>query len=200
MQPATTINYREVYDRLYDAGYHDDWKDRTHADKTLWPWCLKELEFASMLDVGASYGALVARATEAGKQAVGLEISEQACRWAQEHGRDVRQGSMLSMPFPDRSFDLVLSSDTFEHLAKADLNRAVFEAIRVSRRYVAMKIAVRMDVMKKWKRLVGHDLHLSMLPHETWVALFGFAASVHDRAPAKVKDWGRGMFVMELKA
>lgn len=198
--PPSTLDYKALYESLYGAGYHADWKDRTHADRRLWPWCAMNLEFSSMLDIGASYGALVERASGAGKSAVGLEISETACAWAKEHGRDVRQGSMLALPFEDRSFDLVLSSDTFEHVGVDDVNQAVFEAVRVCRRYLALKIAVTMDKMKAWKKIAGHDLHLSMFAHETWVSMFGCAAALHGRQPRVVKDWGGGMFVMELKS
>lgn len=192
------IDYETTYEMLYQKGYHEKWRDVTHAHGRLWPWCLENLEFASMLDVGASYGALVETAAKAGKEATGLEVSPTACCGAAVLNRNVRLGSMLRMPFPARAFDLVISSDTFEHLQTQDVRTAIDECVRVSKRYLAMKISMRMDRGLKWKRLVGHDLHLTMRNHDTWLGWFIQAAV--DRKPRVVKNFDNGMFVLELRA
>jgi ubiquinone/menaquinone biosynthesis C-methylase UbiE len=46
---------------------------------------------------------------------------------------DFRVGSILSLPLPDRSADLVLAFDIFEHLSPSALQPALDEAVRVSR-------------------------------------------------------------------
>lgn len=46
------------------------------------------------------------------------------------------QGSALDLPFPDASFDLVMTNGVLIHIAPADLPRAMAEIVRVSRRYV----------------------------------------------------------------
>ena len=42
-------------------------------------------------------------------------------------------GSVLDLPFEDRSFDLVVASDIFEHLSVEGVERALEEAVRVTR-------------------------------------------------------------------
>ena len=46
------------------------------------------------------------------------------------------QGNALDLPFPDASFDLVMTNGVLIHIAPADLPRAMVEIGRVSRRYI----------------------------------------------------------------
>jgi ubiquinone/menaquinone biosynthesis C-methylase UbiE len=47
---------------------------------------------------------------------------------------DFRVGSILALPFPDRSVDYVVAFDIFEHLSLEAMRVALDEAVRVSRR------------------------------------------------------------------
>jgi hypothetical protein len=47
-------------------------------------------------------------------------------------------GSVMDLPFPDRSFDVVVSSDMLEHLAPSDRPGAIVEMRRVSRRLLVL--------------------------------------------------------------
>lgn len=49
-------------------------------------------------------------------------------------GVDLRVGSILSLPFPDRSVDFVIAYDIFEHLSVPAMRQALTEVVRVSRR------------------------------------------------------------------
>jgi ubiquinone/menaquinone biosynthesis C-methylase UbiE len=85
-------------------------------------------------------------------------------------------GSAANLTFPDASFDAVLSTDVLEHLLPAEVNRAVGELCRVSRRYLFLRIAHREGVGKTevnrlkahGQGVIGGKLHTSILPHSVW--------------------------------
>lgn len=90
-----------------------------------------------VLDVGCAKGFLLhdLRAVLPGIKLVGLDIS----RYAIEHAlEDVRKylvlGTAASLPFADRSFDLVVSINTVHNLERKECVEAVREIERVSRR------------------------------------------------------------------
>ena len=59
-----------------------------------------------------------------------------------------RVGSAIGLPWPDNSFDAVVSSDMLEHIAEEDVPAAVREFHRVSRKYVLLLIASRTEFNK----------------------------------------------------
>lgn len=96
-----------------------------------------------ILDVGCAKGFMLHdfRRMIPGVQAAGLEISVYAIQHAME---DVRPflvcGSAESLPFRDRSFDLVVSINTVHNLERGDCIRALREMERVSRRHRYLQV------------------------------------------------------------
>lgn len=165
--------YARTYDRLYARGYHKrtDW---SHAHKALIPWVLEHTT-GRVLDVGCSNGAAVAKLAEAGREAVGVDVSVRAVRAGRKLGRDLRLGSATDLrQFRDGEFDVVMSSDTLEHLFPEDVPAAVAEMCRVCRPggWVCIKAPNRMDLSPEWKQAAGHDLHLTVRPIEWWAERF----------------------------
>jgi len=91
---------------------------------------------AQILDVGCGKGFLVHDFLQAvpGVEAFGLDISEYAVANAMPEvkGR-LRVGNAVSLPFPDKSFDLVVAINTLHNLRVYDLERALKEIERVGR-------------------------------------------------------------------
>ena len=71
----------------------------------------------------------------------GIDLNENNISNAKRRFPDVdfRVGSILSLPFADRTVDYVLAFDIFEHLSLAAMREALDEAVRVSQRglYIA---------------------------------------------------------------
>lgn len=97
-----------------------------------------------VLDVGSGKGFLLHDLAEAvpGLEVAGLEIS----RYAIDHTIEtvkpfVVQGTAAALPWPDDSFDLVVSINTLHNLYNYDLWRALGEIERVSRggKYVCVE-------------------------------------------------------------
>jgi ubiquinone/menaquinone biosynthesis C-methylase UbiE len=73
---------------------------------------------ADVLDVGCGTGYGTAHLAEVAKSAVGIDISEAAVKWAAKRYPRVPFIRMDAqrLEFPDRSFDLIVSTENFEHL------------------------------------------------------------------------------------
>jgi ubiquinone/menaquinone biosynthesis C-methylase UbiE len=77
-----------------------------------------------VLDAGCGEGVLVEEFHER------LQIEGVDANYSSAH---VRRGSLMALPYPDRSFDRVLCLDVLEHLPYADQPRALAELRRVVR-------------------------------------------------------------------
>jgi len=89
-----------------------------------------------VLDVGCGKGFLLYEFTQAvpGVEIAGLDVS----RYALDHAKDevkpfLREGSAVTLPYPDKSFDLVVSINTLHNLQLPELEKALKEIERVSK-------------------------------------------------------------------
>lgn len=91
-----------------------------------------DLSGKRILDAGCGKGrvAAVIRKACPSAEIIGLDISEELLRCVPP-GIETRRGSMLQMPFPDASFDLVYCVEALEHAVRID--QAVEEMCRVLR-------------------------------------------------------------------
>lgn len=163
--------YARTYERLYRLGYHRK-KDYSHARNICERVAAGGLPAASALDIGCSTGWAVRRLGELGVRASGVDVAATAVRHGRARGLDLHQGSATDLPFDDGSFELVLSTDCFEHLHPGDVEAAIAEAIRVSNDWLAFKINPRSDRNRWWKMLAGSPLHLTTEPLEWWIEQF----------------------------
>jgi SAM-dependent methyltransferase len=106
------------------------------------------------LDVGCGSGGNTAVLRDLGWQVTGLEYSPAAAELAHARGLDIVQGDATRLPFPDGSFDLVISTDMWEHIE--DHEAVARETARVVRPGGRVLVAVPCS-MKLWS---GHDLAL----------------------------------------
>ena len=91
---------------------------------------------SKVLDVGCGKAFLLYDLTQAmpGLEVRGLDISEYGIANAKEEVRPFLQaGHANSLPFADKSFDLVISLNTFHNLQCFDLERALREMERVGK-------------------------------------------------------------------
>jgi ubiquinone/menaquinone biosynthesis C-methylase UbiE len=91
-----------------------------------------------ILDVGCGKAFLLHDFTEAvpGVEVAGIDISSYAIENAKEEVRPfLHVGNATSLPFPDGSFDLVISLNTLHNLPCYDLDRALREIQRVGRKH-----------------------------------------------------------------
>ncbi len=130
-------------DRLYGyGGYHYDprfWTDTVRRFRDYY----KLADAASILDVGCAKGfmmydfkRLMPKITVAG-----IDISHYARENAMEEIKPfIRVGNAMELPYPDRSFDLVVSINTVDHLPLNECKQAVQEIQRVTRKHAFLSV------------------------------------------------------------
>ncbi len=73
---------------------------------------------ACFLDVGCSYGLLLKLAKEVGSKVYGVELSENACRYAREKlGLNVVCADVAEIKFSNNYFDVITAIEIIEHLS-----------------------------------------------------------------------------------
>jgi glycosyltransferase involved in cell wall biosynthesis len=59
---------------------------------------------------------------------------------AEEEGVTYKQGDARKIPFSDRNFDMVISTDLLEHMDAPDRQKAIKEMLRITKRYVILGV------------------------------------------------------------
>lgn len=101
---------------------------------------LARLDFGTFLDVGGAEGYKAALVRHLfGAEVTACDLADEACRRAREiYGVSARQVDTHALPFADGAFDVVLSSETLEHVP--DIHGAAAELLRVARRAVVITV------------------------------------------------------------
>jgi SAM-dependent methyltransferase len=123
------------------GGYHYDGRWAPVAQRLAGHYGLRAGQ--RVLDVGCGKGFLLYELSQVvpGIEVAGLDISTYALANAKAEVRDrLVEGRAESLPFPDQSFDLVLSINTLHNLQLPGLERALGEIERVGRgaKYIVM--------------------------------------------------------------
>jgi len=85
----------------------------------------------ALLDIGCSYGSMLAAGQQRGWRTAGVDISPAVVKVAREQGLDAHVALMTALPFDDASFDLVHAKHVIEH--DIQTYRALGEMQRVAR-------------------------------------------------------------------
>ena len=117
------------------GGYRYDGRQRPVAEEMAKYYGIKAGD--KILDVGCGKGYLLYELTQVvpGVEVTGIDISEYAIENAKEEVKPFLQvGNAISLPFPDHSFDFVVSVTTLHNLYLFDLNTALGEIQRVGKK------------------------------------------------------------------
>lgn len=88
----------------------------------------------SILDAGCGTGFILKHLSKYGIS-FGIDISDTAIAYCRERGLTrIARASISCLPFRDESFDLIISTDVFYHMAVENDNEAISEIYRVLRR------------------------------------------------------------------
>lgn len=115
---------------------------------------MKGVPAGRALDVGPGPGGNAAVLRDLGWQVTGVELTEVGAHLCAARGLDVVRGDATRLPAADRSVDLVMSTDVWEHVE--DHESVAAEAHRVLRPGGRLLVAVPAG-MELWS---GHDVAL----------------------------------------
>ena len=87
------------------------------------------------LDIGCGSGKSASTLIDMGYEVSGTDVSSEAIGICRERfgPEGFSEGSVLSLPFPDSSFDYVVAVHVLEHIPDSDMPAAVAEILRVTR-------------------------------------------------------------------
>lgn len=155
MKPALPGDY-DYYHVHVDSAYGLHFADRV----------ISGFNFKTVLDFGCGPGHSVRKFISAGKTVIGVDISPAALARCPTHCCFRIQPNQ-SLPFQDRSFDLVFSADVLEHLHEAEAVLAIRELERVTNRFLVASICFRPS-----ESLPEFQWHATVKPRTWWESHF----------------------------
>lgn len=131
---------REFWDKFADHLFEDKWQVATHKQHE---WILKkvrETKPKNILEVGCGFGRNIKFLIENGINSgmiTGVDISPKMIERAKNHvpkGVRFLVADTKSLPFKEREFDVVLVHGLFMHIPPKEIQKAIGEAIRVTKK------------------------------------------------------------------
>lgn len=132
-------------------------------------------ENSKILDIGCAKGFMLHdfQRLIPGIEVQGIDISSYAIENAKEEVKDKLQvANALKLPYPDNSFDLVISVTTLHNLEKEDMKQALNEIMRVTKKDAFITLDAYRDEEEK-KRMEAWNLTaLTMMHTKEWELFF----------------------------
>lgn len=130
---------------------------------------------SSVLDVGCAKGFMLYDFTQLipGIHISGIDISDYAISHAiPEIQSFLRVGNAKKLPFPDNSFDLVISINTVHNLPLPECKQAIAEIERVSKKHAFITVDAYRNDKEKETMLAWNLTAKTILSVDDWVGLF----------------------------
>ena len=200
MSKDTLSFYSGIYEPLFKRGSYSKKSNRSAKSYGK----LEELQqngeledIDSIIDIGCSWGRNLKYWKEKGYKIVGVDVSSSMVGRLTSKGYEVYLSSATDLSvFPDNTFDLYMASDVFEHLRTEDLDDAIEEAKRISKKYILVQPHTGLD--KRGKRDIKKALHLTLWNMEQWEMFF----KSHGLSFIKLSDdknWWEHIFLMRVE-
>ncbi len=140
---------------------------------------------ASVLDVGCAKGFMLYdfRQLLPRLRIAGVDVSMYALQNAKEELKGTLAAATAeALPFPDNSFDLVISINSIHNLALADCRKALREVQRVSRKHAFITVDAWRNDDERERMLKWNMTALTYMHVDDWKALFrevGYTGDYH---------------------
>jgi len=127
---------------------------------------VKKYNPKTVLDVGCGIGVMVKRLREKGIDAVGIDFSPDA-------GKEIpgyfKVADAKNIPYPDNSFDLIISAGFFEHLKEEDIDQVYSEMKRVGGKIIANIGFKKSPHYHRKDGTLSPEHHITIKPREWWL-------------------------------
>ena len=158
--------YNSIYEPLFAKGYTKECnRARPALRRSQKYFDANNIKIESVIDVGCAWGKALGYWKKMGAKAIGIDVSKKAVKACLKKGYEAHIASATDLSFiPDNSFDLYMSTDVYEHLRPEDIKPALLEAMRVSKKFILLRIHPVMDSREK--------LHLTVKGSKEWYRIF----------------------------
>ncbi len=155
---------------FWEGGMLQDSRNMERFEKT---YNLIPAEVKSIVDVGCGNGVFVNYISDkrSDLRVHALDRSSEALKYVKT---DKTQGDLVSLPFPDNSFDCVSCLEVIEHLPIPMYNQALNELTRVSKKYVLISVPYQEVLEDSYTRcpscktIFNWELHLRNFNDESF--------------------------------
>lgn len=130
---------------------------------------------SSLLDVGCAKGFMMHDLAELipGITVKGVDISQYAIENTIEDMRPhVQVGNAANLPFPDKSFDIVISINTIHNLDRAECAKALREIERVARKGGFITVDAYRNEEEKERMYAWNLTARTIMSVDEWIAFF----------------------------
>ncbi len=164
--------YNKIYESLFKKNY-------TKVENRGRPAVRKFQEFIdcndisinSMVDVGCAWGKTLKYWHKKGIEVVGVDVSKKMVNKNKRNGYKCYLASATDLSiFRDKQFDLYMATDVYEHLRCEDLEHAIKEAERITKKYLLIRPHPSLD--KRGRKNIKEALHLTVWSLEKWKIFF----------------------------
>lgn len=173
--------YFDLYESLYQRGYHSDLNFTHSASAVEYLSTLYDsTDNVKVLDVGCSNGKAMTLLQEKGFDAHGIDVSKTAIDYCNQRGfSNVKLNSITNIEYTDEYFDSVICTDVLEHVHPIDVIKAVQELCRVAKTHIVVKIALAAEKNRKYQHIADEhlpnhnkNLHLTVWDKKMWTLVF----------------------------
>lgn len=127
----------------------------------------------SLLDVGCAKGEFIKWAERLGIKARGVDISQEAIREARKNSHsDYEVADISSLPYKNNEYDLVTSFAVLEHISEKELDQAIKESYRVSRKCIFHQICVKDGLFERNQHYLLDPSHVTIKESFWWQEKF----------------------------
>jgi len=145
-----------------------EWRERLDAFKEV----LSGLPIQSILEVGCNRGHNLLSLTEllpADSQVVGIEPNQYAREIARAASAKigVLEGNAYDLPFKDGYFDVVFTAGVLIHISPSNLQTAISEIYRVSKRYI-----LAIEYFSEEEEIVNYRGHTDLLWKRNFLKIY----------------------------
>lgn len=137
-----TLNfYRKIYEPLFEKNYTKSLNRGKVALTKFEEFCEKEnVKVGSVIDVGCAWGKTLGYWTKKNVKTVGVDVAKNIVKKCKKQGYECYLASATDLSiFEDKSFDLYMATDIYEHLRTEDLVDAINEAKRITKKYFLIR-------------------------------------------------------------
>ena len=162
-----TLNfYRKIYEPLFAKNYT---KSENRAIPALARFNVfikkNNIKIENIIDVGCAWGRTLKYWKRRKIPIVGVDVVKRIINKNKRRGYQCYLASATDLSiFQDKQFDLYMATDVYEHLRTKDLEYAIEEAKRITRRYFLVRPHPILDKRRR--------LHLTVWSLEKWQRFF----------------------------
>ncbi len=169
-------NTLKFYNKIYNPLFKKNYTKGTHRGGISLDIFEKfstdnNIKVKKVLDVGCAWGKTLKYWKKRGIKSVGVDVADVAIKFCTKKGFKCFKSSATDLSiFKDNEFDLYMASDVYEHLMTEDLDYAIAEAKRVTKKYLLIRPHPVLD--KRGRRNIKDALHLTVWSLEEWQEFF----------------------------